>query len=116
MLESRMICGCMVKGSRSEPQGGVHFENNGKHGSVPPNIRKASVCFPQRLAVFLQGARIMAQVQIGANQGPNSVNGGGTPIVPLDPPVLDGGAAGPLCRAVWCRASRPPLYPARSRR
>jgi hypothetical protein len=31
------------------------------------------------------GAKIMAQTQILANQGPNSVNGGGTPIVPLDP-------------------------------
>jgi hypothetical protein len=31
------------------------------------------------------GAQIMAQVQILGNQGPNSVNGGGTPIVPLIP-------------------------------
>ena len=31
----------------------------------------------------------MAQTKILANQGPNSVNGGGTPIVPLDPPPSD---------------------------
>jgi predicted pyridoxine 5'-phosphate oxidase superfamily flavin-nucleotide-binding protein len=31
----------------------------------------------------------MAQTQILANQGPNSINGGGTPIVPLDPPPSD---------------------------
>jgi hypothetical protein len=31
------------------------------------------------------GAQIMAQVEILANQGPNSINGGGTPIVPLNP-------------------------------
>jgi predicted esterase len=35
------------------------------------------------------GAQIMAQVQILANQGPNSINGGGTPIVPLDPNPSD---------------------------
>ena len=35
------------------------------------------------------GSEIMAQVQILANQGPNSINGGGTPIVPLDPPPSD---------------------------
>ncbi len=35
------------------------------------------------------GPQIMAQVQILANQGPNSINGGGTPIVPLDPPLSD---------------------------
>jgi hypothetical protein len=41
------------------------------------------------------GSEIMAQVQILANQGPNSVNGGGTPIVPLDPLPSDapGGSA-----------------------
>ena len=41
------------------------------------------------------GSEIMAQVQILANQGPNSINGGGTPIVPLDPPLSDapGGSA-----------------------
>ena len=31
------------------------------------------------------GSEIMAQTQILTNQGPNSVNGGGTPIVPLNP-------------------------------
>ena len=35
------------------------------------------------------GSEIMAQTKILANQGPNSVNGGGTPIVPLDPPPSD---------------------------
>ena len=35
------------------------------------------------------GSEIMSQVQILANQGPNSINGGGTPIVPLDPPPSD---------------------------
>ena len=35
------------------------------------------------------GSQIMAQVEILANQGPNSINGGGTPIVPLDPPPSD---------------------------
>jgi hypothetical protein len=41
------------------------------------------------------GSEIMSQVQILANQGPNSINGGGTPIVPLDPPPSDapGGSA-----------------------
>ena len=35
------------------------------------------------------GAQIMAQAQILTNQGPNSINGGGTPIVPLDAPLSD---------------------------
>ncbi|MBS0640052.1 MAG: hypothetical protein JSS43_09285 [Proteobacteria bacterium] len=35
------------------------------------------------------GSQIMSQVQILANQGPNSVNGGGTPIVPLIPNPSD---------------------------
>jgi hypothetical protein len=35
------------------------------------------------------GSEIMAQVEILANQGQNSINGGGTPIVPLDPPLSD---------------------------
>jgi hypothetical protein len=37
----------------------------------------------------------MSNVQILANQGPNSINGGGAPIVPLDPPPSDapGGSA-----------------------
>ncbi len=35
------------------------------------------------------GSKIMAQTEILANQGPNSVNGGGTPIVPLDPAPSD---------------------------
>lgn len=35
------------------------------------------------------GSQIMAQAEILANQGPNSVNGGGTPIVPLDPAPSD---------------------------
>ncbi len=41
------------------------------------------------------GSQIMAQVEILTNQGPNSINGGGTPIVPLDPPPSDapGGSA-----------------------
>jgi hypothetical protein len=34
-------------------------------------------------------AQIMAQAEILANQGPNSINGGGTPIVPLDPAPSD---------------------------
>jgi hypothetical protein len=33
------------------------------------------------------GNEIMSYTQILANQGPNSINGGGTPIVPLDPAV-----------------------------
>jgi hypothetical protein len=33
------------------------------------------------------GTEIMASAQILTNQGPNSINGGGTPIVPLDAPV-----------------------------
>jgi hypothetical protein len=33
------------------------------------------------------GAQIMAATQILTNQGPNSINGGGTPIVPLDAPI-----------------------------
>ncbi len=39
------------------------------------------------------GSQIMSETQILANQGPNSVNGGGTPIVPLDPPAVDGGGS-----------------------
>jgi hypothetical protein len=41
------------------------------------------------------GAQIMASARILADQGPNSINGGGTPIVPLDPPPSDapGGSA-----------------------
>jgi hypothetical protein len=38
------------------------------------------------------GAQIMAATEILTNQGPNSVNGGGTPIVPLDPPLSDASA------------------------
>src|SRR5271166_2322142 len=38
------------------------------------------------------GSEIMAATEILTNQGPNSVNGGGTPIVPLDPPVSDASA------------------------
>nr|WP_294514059.1 hypothetical protein [uncultured Rhodopila sp.] len=38
-------------------------------------------------------AQIMAATEILANQGPNSVNGGGTPIVPLDPAPSDAPAA-----------------------
>ncbi|MFL5289100.1 MAG: carbohydrate-binding domain-containing protein [Rhodopila sp.] len=41
------------------------------------------------------GAEIMAATQILANQGPHSVNGGGTPIVPLDPPLSDDPNASP---------------------
>ena len=33
------------------------------------------------------GNEIMSYTQILANQGPNSINGGGTPIVPLDPEI-----------------------------
>jgi hypothetical protein len=39
------------------------------------------------------GAQIMAQAKILTNQGPNSINGGGTPIVPLDPPLSDAQAS-----------------------
>lgn len=35
------------------------------------------------------GAEVFSHVQILANQSPNSVNGGGTPIVALDPPLND---------------------------
>lgn len=40
-------------------------------------------------------SQIIGATQILTNQGPNSVNGGGTPIVPLDPPPSDasGGSA-----------------------
>jgi hypothetical protein len=40
-------------------------------------------------------SEIIGATQILTNQGPNSVNGGGTPIVPLDPPPSDasGGSA-----------------------
>ena len=34
-------------------------------------------------------AQIMAATRILVNQGPNSINGGGTPIVPLDAPLSD---------------------------
>jgi hypothetical protein len=33
------------------------------------------------------GSEIMAATQILTNQGPNSINGGGTPVVPLDAPI-----------------------------
>lgn len=39
------------------------------------------------------GSQIMSQVQILTNQGPSSVNGGGTPIVPLDAPLSDAAGA-----------------------
>jgi hypothetical protein len=35
------------------------------------------------------GAQIMAQAKILGNQGPTSINGGGTPIAPLDAPLSD---------------------------
>ncbi len=35
------------------------------------------------------GGEILAAAQILTNQGPNSINGGGTPIVPLDPAPSD---------------------------
>jgi hypothetical protein len=35
------------------------------------------------------GAEVMKYAQILANQGPHSVNGGGRPVVPLDPPLMD---------------------------
>jgi hypothetical protein len=44
---------------------------------------------PLILGMDQYGSEIMAATQILTNQGPNSVNGGGTPIVPLDPPVSD---------------------------
>jgi hypothetical protein len=37
------------------------------------------------------GQEIMAATQILTNQGPNSINGGGTPVVALDPPLSDAG-------------------------
>ena len=40
------------------------------------------------------GSEIMAATKILANQGPNSVNGGGTPIVPLDAPLTDAPSGG----------------------
>ena len=53
------------------------------------------------------GSEIMAQVQILANQGPNSINGGGTPIVPLDPPPSDA-PGGNATSATVGRARFPP--------
>jgi hypothetical protein len=38
------------------------------------------------------GSQIMAAARILTNQGPDSINGGGTPIVALDPPVAGGSA------------------------
>jgi Ca2+-binding RTX toxin-like protein len=35
-------------------------------------------------------AKIVSQIEVMRNQGPNSVNGGGTPVVPPLPPVLGG--------------------------
>jgi hypothetical protein len=40
---------------------------------------------PLILGMDEYGAQIMAQTEILTNQGPNSINGGGAPIVPLDP-------------------------------
>ena len=93
MLESRMICGCMVKGSRPEP--GVHFENNGEHGSFPRTSEKPRSAL-SAWWLSSRAPRSWRRCRILANQGPNGVNGG-TRIVPLDPPVSDVGAAGPLC-------------------
>ena len=53
------------------------------------------------------GAEIMAQAQILINQGPNSVNGGGTPIVPLDPAPSDAPAS-----ATTTTPAAPPATPA----
>jgi hypothetical protein len=41
------------------------------------------------------GHEIMSYTQILINQGPNSVNGGGTPVVPLDPPLSDAPTTSP---------------------
>lgn len=41
------------------------------------------------------GSQVMAHAMILANQGPNSVNGGGTPIVPLLPPVAGQASVNP---------------------
>jgi hypothetical protein len=46
-------------------------------------------------------SQIMAAAEILTNQGPNSINGGGTPIVPLDPTPSDapGGSSGAVSGA-----------------
>jgi hypothetical protein len=51
---------------------------------------------PLILGMEQYGAEILSYAQILANQGPNSVNGGGTPILPLDPNPNDlpGGSGG----------------------
>ncbi|MEA2740362.1 MAG: hypothetical protein QOH05_3669, partial [Acetobacteraceae bacterium] len=44
---------------------------------------------PLILGMEQYSAQIMAATEILTNQGPNSINGGGTPIVPLDPALSD---------------------------
>jgi hypothetical protein len=51
------------------------------------------------------GSQIMAQAQILANQGPNSVNGGGTPIVPLNPPLSNDPAGNSTQATTICSSS-----------
>lgn len=42
------------------------------------------------------GQQIFQHVRILANQGPNSINGGGTPIIALDPPLSDAPGSTPV--------------------
>ena len=60
---------------------------------------------PLILGMEQYSAQIMAATEILANQGPNSVNGGGTPIVPLDPAPSDA----PVTAAATTNAAASPL-------
>jgi hypothetical protein len=57
------------------------------------------------------GNQIMGQAKILTNQGPNSINGGGQPIVPLDPPV-SGDAGQPSQVAISTPTSGDAVQPA----
>jgi hypothetical protein len=76
--------GAMVRDSTAPYGNSVVFQTDqGIDGSNP---------LIQQMTQY--GNEIMSYTRILTNQGPNSVNGGGTPIVPLDPPLS--GAPGTL--------------------
>lgn len=70
--------GAMVRDTTNDAnQGLVTFQTDQEVSGSDPLIQ----------GMIRHGRDIMSHVMILANQGPNSVNGGGTPIVPLLPPV-----------------------------
>jgi hypothetical protein len=66
---------------------------------------------PLILGMEQYGAEIMAQTEILANQGPNSINGGGTPIVPLDPAPSDAPGTSTTAAAILAPTAAPTPTP-----